>query len=47
MAEEAKVDKNYKLAFEIRKELSKIQGHYIEKIDIKGELTFKAKFGDE
>ena len=34
MAEDAKRLKNYKLAFEIRKELSKIQGHYVEKVDL-------------
>lgn len=39
MAEIARKDRNYKLAFEIRKELSKIQGHYIEKIELNGQLT--------
>ncbi len=39
MAEDAKTNKNYKLAFEIRKELSKIQGLYIEKIELSGELN--------
>lgn len=34
MAENAKSQKNYKLAFNIRQELSKIQGHYKDKIDI-------------
>lgn len=44
MAEHAKANKNYKLAFEVRKEISKIQGHYIEKIQHSGEIEFKAKF---
>ena len=39
-----KTKKNYKLAFEIRKELSKIQGHYVERIQHSGEITYKAKF---
>lgn len=34
MAEEAKSQRNYKLAFEVRKELSKIMGHYVERQDI-------------
>ena len=34
MAENAKSQRNYKLAFNIRQELSKIQGHYKDKIDI-------------
>lgn len=41
MAEDAKKAKNYKLAFELRKEMSKIQGHYTEKIEVKGELAIK------
>jgi nucleoid DNA-binding protein len=41
MAEDAKKGKNYKLAFEIRKELSKIQGHYTERLEVKGELAIK------
>ena len=47
MAEEAKKQKNYKLAFELRKEMSKIQGHYTEKIEVKGEIKYIAKFGDD
>ncbi len=38
MAEDAKRKKNYKLAFDIRKELSKIQGHYTEKIQLSGSI---------
>jgi len=41
MAEDAKKQKNYKLAFDIRKELSKIQGHYTEKIELTGEMAIK------
>jgi hypothetical protein len=46
MAEDAKGNRNYKLAFEIRKELSKIQGHYIEKIEL-NVREFKTNWGDE
>jgi len=46
MAEDAKRKRNYKLAFDIRKELSKIQGHYTERIELSGEITYKAKFDD-
>jgi cysteinyl-tRNA synthetase len=38
MAEDAKRKRNYKLAFDIRKELSKIQGHYTEKIQLSGSI---------
>ena len=38
MASEAKNARNYKLAFEIRKELSKIQGHYVEKMHLTGNI---------
>lgn len=38
MASEAKNSRNYKLAFEIRKELSKIQGHYVEKLHLSGNI---------
>lgn len=31
----------------VRQELSKIQGLYIEKLELNGEITFKAKFGNE
>ena len=41
MAEDAKKQKNYKLAFEVRKELSKIQGHYTERVEVSGELALK------
>jgi activator of 2-hydroxyglutaryl-CoA dehydratase len=41
MAEDAKKSKNYKLAFEIRKELSKISGHYTEKIELNGQIDHK------
>jgi hypothetical protein len=34
LAEGARQSKNYKLAFEVRKELSKVMGHYKERIDI-------------
>jgi len=40
MAETAKGEKNYKLAFEIRKELNKIVGAYADiKVDVTGELN--------
>jgi len=40
MAETAKGEKNYKLAFEIRKELNKIVGAYADiKVDVSGELN--------
>jgi len=38
MAEDAKNQKNYKLAFNIRQELSKIQGHYIERVNVSGTI---------
>lgn len=40
MAEDAKQSKNYKLAFEIRKELNKIIGAYqAQKVELSGEIT--------
>lgn len=36
LSEDAKKRKDYKLAFEIRKEMSKIQGHYKERIELSG-----------
>jgi hypothetical protein len=41
MAEDAKQSKNYKLAFNIRQELSKIQGHYKERIELSGDVNHK------
>lgn len=41
MAEDAKQAKNYKLAFNIRQELSRIQGHYKDKIELSGEVNHK------
>jgi len=41
MAEDAKKGRNYKLAFEIRKELSKIVGHYTDKIELNGSIDHK------
>jgi cysteinyl-tRNA synthetase len=38
MAEDAKKQKNYKLAFDIRKELSKIQGHYTDRVELSGSI---------
>ena len=38
LAEGARQSKNYKLAFEVRRELSKIMGHYKEKIELSGQV---------
>ena len=38
MAEESKKTKNYKQLIEIKKELGKLKGHYIDKIDISGSI---------
>jgi hypothetical protein len=39
--------KNYRQALEVRKEINKLTGLYeAEKLDISGELVFKAKFDD-
>jgi hypothetical protein len=34
LAEDAKKKKDYKLAFEVRKDISKLQGLYIDKVDL-------------
>jgi len=38
MVEDAKKNKDYKLAFLIRRELSKIMGHYVEKLEVTGDI---------
>lgn len=43
LSEDAKKRKDYKLAFEIRKELSKIQGHYKERIELSGSVDTTVK----
>lgn len=47
LAEEAKLNKKYKLAFEIRKDISDIVGLYIERIEHSGEVSLKTRWGDD
>jgi predicted Zn-dependent protease len=37
---------NMKEAREVLKEISKLKGHYTERIELSGEITYKAKFDD-
>jgi hypothetical protein len=39
------MSKNYKEARENLKEISKLKGHYIERVELSGEVTLKRKFG--
>jgi hypothetical protein len=44
--EDAIKQKNNKEARELLKEISKLKGHYRERIELSGEITYKAKFDE-
>lgn len=35
-----------RLAFDIQKEINKVSGHYKERIEVNGDMTFKVKWGN-
>lgn len=45
--EKSMTSKNFREAKEILKEISKLKGHYVERIDVTGEIKIKTVWGGE
>ena len=43
--QDAKERNDNRLVFDIQKEINKVAGHYKERIEINGDMTFKVKWG--